>query len=36
MAGKTVTGFIYVDTFNKVVFTGDEIVSLPYSYTVTK
>jgi hypothetical protein len=36
MAGKTVTGFIYVDTFNQVVFTGDEIVSLPYSYTVTK
>jgi hypothetical protein len=36
MAGKTVTGFIYVDTFSLVVTTGDEVVSLPYSYTVTK
>jgi hypothetical protein len=34
--GKTVTGFIYVDTFNAVVSTGDEVVRLPYSYTVTK
>jgi hypothetical protein len=32
----TVKGFIYVDTFSTVVTTGDEIVSLPYSYTVTK
>jgi Subtilase family/Peptidase inhibitor I9 len=36
MSGKTVTGFIYVDTFNPVVTTGDEVVSLPYRYTVTK
>jgi len=36
MIGKTVTGFIYVDTFSLVVTTGDEVVSLPYSYTVTK
>jgi hypothetical protein len=36
MKGKTVTGFIYVDTFNPVVTTGDEVVSLPYSYTVAK
>jgi hypothetical protein len=34
--GKTVTGFIYVDTFNTVVTTGDEVVRLPYSYTVSK
>jgi hypothetical protein len=34
--GNTVTGFIYVDTFNNVVSTGDEVVRLPYSYTVTK
>jgi Subtilase family len=36
MIGKTVTGFIYVDTFSLVVTTGDEVVRLPYSYTVTK
>ena len=30
------TGFIYVDTFSLVVTTGDEVVSIPYSYTVTK
>ncbi len=36
MTGKTVTGFIYVDTFSTVVTTGDEVVSFPYSYTVTK
>ena len=32
--GKTVNGFIYIDTFNPVVNTGDEVVSLPYAYTV--
>jgi Subtilase family len=36
MSGKTVTGFIYVDTFSPVVFTGDEVVSLPYRYKVKK
>jgi hypothetical protein len=32
--GSTVTGFVYIDTFNPVVFTGDEVVRIPYSYTV--
>jgi hypothetical protein len=32
--GKTFTGYIYVDTFNPVVGTGDEVVALPYTYTV--
>jgi hypothetical protein len=32
--GKTVTGFVYIDTFNPNVSTGDEVVRLPYSYTV--
>jgi hypothetical protein len=32
--GTTVRGRIYIDTFNSVVFTGDEVVSLPYSYTI--
>jgi Subtilase family/Peptidase inhibitor I9 len=32
--GKTVTGYIYVDTFSPYAATGDEVVRLPYSYTV--
>jgi hypothetical protein len=32
--GKTVTGFVYVDTYNGNVATGDEVVAIPYSYTV--
>jgi hypothetical protein len=32
--GKTVTGYVYVDTFNAVVGTGDEVVRIPYSYTI--
>jgi hypothetical protein len=32
--GKTVSGFIYIDTFDFNVFTGDETVRIPYSYTV--
>jgi hypothetical protein len=32
--GKTVSGFIYIDTFDFNVYTGDEVVSIPYSYTV--
>jgi hypothetical protein len=32
--GKTVTGYLYIDTFNGVVGTGDEVVRLPYTYTV--
>ena len=34
--GKTFTGYIYVDTFNGVVGTGDEVVRLPYTYTVAQ
>jgi hypothetical protein len=34
--GKSVTGFIYIDTFNPVVGTGDEVVRIPYAYTVIK
>ena len=32
--GTTVRGFIYIDTFNGVVGTGDEVYRIPYSYTV--
>lgn len=34
--GKVIRGFIYVDTFNGVVGTGDEVVRIPYAYTVVK
>jgi hypothetical protein len=34
--GTTVHGVVYIDTFNPTVATGDEVVALPYSYTVTK
>jgi hypothetical protein len=34
--GKAVTGFVYIDTFNSTVGTGDEVVRLPYTYTVVK
>ena len=34
--GKSVTGFVYIDTFNSIVGTGDEVVRIPYSYTVVK
>ncbi|MBS0422647.1 MAG: S8 family serine peptidase [Proteobacteria bacterium] len=34
--GKSVTGFVYIDTFNSAVGTGDEVVRIPYSYTVTR
>ncbi|HYC09876.1 MAG TPA: hypothetical protein VEC10_09580, partial [Steroidobacteraceae bacterium] len=36
LLGKTVSGTIYIDTFNGTVQTGDEVVALPYSYTVSK
>jgi hypothetical protein len=32
--GKTISGYVYIDTFNSVVNTGDEVVRIPYSYTV--
>ena len=34
--GKSVTGFVYIDTFNSTVGTGDEVVRIPYTYTVVK
>ena len=33
--GKTVTGYVFVDTYNPYAATGDEVVRLPYTYTVT-
>ncbi len=32
--GKTVNGYLYLDTFNDTVFTGDVVVRIPYRYTV--
>ena len=34
--GKSVTGFVYIDTFNSAVGTGDEVVRIPYAYTVVR
>jgi hypothetical protein len=38
LAGKTVSGYVYIDTYNGADSTasGDEVVGLPYSYTVSK
>jgi hypothetical protein len=32
--GTVVSGFIAVDTFNKATSSGDELINIPYSYTV--
>ena len=32
--GRTIKGYLYVDTFNGVVGTGDELARIPYGYTV--
>jgi hypothetical protein len=32
--GQTVSGFVFIDTFNDTVFSGDEVVRIPYRYTV--
>jgi hypothetical protein len=32
--GTTVSGVVYVDTLSQFLFSGDEVVALPYSYTV--
>jgi subtilisin family serine protease len=32
--GTVVRGFIGVDTFSLVTFTGDQVINIPYSYTV--
>ncbi len=34
--GKTVSGFLYIDTFNPNATTGDEVVRIRYRYTVVK
>jgi hypothetical protein len=32
--GNEVSGFVYIDTFNSVVGTGDEVARIPYKYKV--
>jgi Subtilase family len=32
--GKVVSGYVYIDTYNPNTGTGDEVVRLPYTYTV--
>jgi hypothetical protein len=32
--GKTISGYVYVDTYNSFAGSGDEVVRIPYSYTV--
>ena len=32
--GQTISGYIYIDTINPTVGTGDEVVRIPYTYTV--
>ena len=34
--GEVVQGYLYIDTFNPNAGTGDEVVRIPYSYTVAK
>jgi hypothetical protein len=34
--GTTVQGYLYIDTYNEAVGTGDEVARIPYSYAVTK
>jgi hypothetical protein len=36
LVGKTVSGFLYVDTFNGAVLSGDEVVRIPYSFKVVR
>jgi len=31
--GQVVQGYLFIDTYNPLVTTGDEVVRLPYSYT---
>jgi hypothetical protein len=32
--GKTISGFVYIDTYSPFVMTGDEVVRIPYAYTI--
>jgi hypothetical protein len=34
--GSTVSGYLYVDTYNPQTGTGDEVVRVPYSYTISQ
>jgi hypothetical protein len=34
--GSTVTGYLYVDTYNPNSGTGDEVVRVPYAYTISQ
>ena len=34
--GSTVNGYLYVDTYNPQTGTGDEVVRVPYSYTISQ
>jgi hypothetical protein len=34
--GSTVSGYLYVDTYNSNTGTGDEVVRVPYSYTISQ
>lgn len=34
--GSTVNGYLYVDTYNSNTTTGDEVVRVPYSYTISQ
>jgi hypothetical protein len=34
--GSTVSGYLYVDTYNSNSGTGDEVVRVPYSYTISR
>jgi hypothetical protein len=32
--GQTVKGFVYIDTFSPVTYSGDEVIRIPYEYTI--
>jgi hypothetical protein len=34
--GKSISGFVYIDTYNEAVFAGDEVVRIPYRYTISR
>ena len=34
--GKTVSGFLYIDSYSDETGTGDEIVRFPYRYTIAR
>jgi len=34
LVGKTVSGYVFIDTYSQFTATGDEVVRIPYSYTV--